>query len=620
MRHQIIATALHSHRTPRAASWLGVLYFCSLGFAAVGCSGEVDNGVPPGVAVPIPVGTPVGGVPVGVADGVVPPMSAVVPTGGTNPVPGQPVAVPGAQIPVGGTGGSPAAPQIPGAVSPPDPVGGAIVPAAPVALVPALVSTPLARLTNHEYVASLRALLELPSNAVFSDEVIQSLPAEPSEGGVVNNANHQPLSQLHIAAYDRVAAVAADLFLSQLNAQNNGALAELLGCQDLGDAPESTCLLEFGQRLMERAARNAPTEGRVEYISEALTTVVQATSALGISATEFDSRLLQVRSLISVVALSPEFLLMVERGEAGSPSNQLGANDVANRLAFLLSGAPPDELLQAAAADGSVLDSAVRAAQVDRLLSSAEGLERLVQTLIGWLKVPQDGVDAADYDALASFIRTWLVEKRPVSDFYQGLIDVSHLDGNVTREPLGVLGSRAFVAAHTTFPTPSFISRGVFAVQELLCSQLPDGLPVEAFEVESQTAIEVFEQHAMQPCASCHRFFDNYGAVFQQFEPETNLFVPDRAPFGENFELIPLGDVSGTASTVADLSHKLATSEQAAKCITEVVYRLAMRRGLQPEDEALVKAHSGQWLRGGGTLQGLVREIVSSEGFVTFIR
>ena len=579
----------------------------------VGCSGDaagVDATDPAAVA---PVGGIVAGDPAqSVAPGTT--VAAGVGAGVGNPNPsgvvGAPVtpvvpeAPPPAIAPV--SPASPATPIAPGAATAPQEL--------------RLVSTPLARLTNGEYVASLRQLLDLPAAARFPEGALESLPAEPEEGGVVNNAYHQPLSQLHIAGYDRIASAATDIFLAGMNSNDNAGLAQLLGCQTLGDEALSPCLQDFGDKLMDRAARRAPTTGRAEYTRAIIDAVIKVTEDLGIQPTNFEARRLQVSGLIAAVALSPDFLLLVESGDDGVPTNQLSAIDVANRLAFLLSGAPPDDELLAVAADGSVLQPSVRAAQVDRLLNSAASRQRVVQTLLGWLKVQPDGVDEVDYEALSAFISAWFEEELPFSEFYQGAIDVQHADGAVTSEPLGVLGSRAFVAAHTNFPSPSFITRGVFAVEELLCSELPDGIPADAFDGDPLTPVEVFEQHARQPCASCHRVFDNYGAVFQQFEPETNLFVPDRAPFGVAFDLLPLGDVSGSASGLSDLSTKLASSEHAAGCIAQVVYRLAMRRGLEGRDDAVVQAHTSAWLAGGGTLKGLIRQIVASEEFVTFFR
>jgi len=481
-------------------------------------------------------------------------------------------------------------------------------------------STPLARLTNDEYIASIRSLLELPDSAVLPNSVLDSLPREPSDQGVVNNANNQPISQLHIAAYDRIATAAAGLFLEGV--ADNDALAARLGCTELGDGGISPCLVAFGEQLLDRASREAKTEGRRQAIESALEAVIQSLSDAGLNSTDLESRMLQVRTLISLVALSPEFLLIVETGNEEGDSNPLAATEVANRLAFLLSGSPPDEEMAGAAESGAILEPDVRAAVVDRLLSSPEGQELFVRTLVDWLQVQRTSVEEADFDALTAFVSRWLADDAPFGDFYEAPVEVEHVDGSKSDEPLGILGSRAFLAAHTNYPTPSFITRGVFVVERLLCTELPDGIPVDAFDVEPMTPVEVFDNHAQQPCASCHRYFDNYGAVFQQFEPENNRFERDRAPFGDDFELLELGDVEGRAGTVADLGSKLAASEKAASCMSRVMYRLAMRRSLDHlgADEPSVERQTRNWLDGGGTLKGLIRTIVSSREFATFYR
>ncbi|MEL6183196.1 MAG: DUF1592 domain-containing protein, partial [Myxococcota bacterium] len=352
-----------------------------------------------------------------------------------------------------------------GAASSPD--GGVAVPA-----LPAQVSL-LGRLTNREYLNSLQILLSFDAQDPSLVEDLEALPTESNVGGLRNDAETQILTQLAVAGFERVASAVADLYLSP--ARSNAELATLLGCPEMGAEAMSPCVVDFGGTLLAKASRrprDAQHLAQAEGVLEAVNALLAAEDQ---QPTQRRYRLAQVKALIRYAALSPDFLLLLERGTpAADGGTRLTDYEIATRLAFFAAGSPPDAALLADAAAGRLEQAGTRAGHVDRLLETSEGRGQFVTALVGWLGIREELTEPEDVEALRAFVTDWLASDRPFADFYRSPVDVRHLDGSSSREPMGVLGSRAFLASHTAFPTPDFITRGITVVETLLCGKLPD--------------------------------------------------------------------------------------------------------------------------------------------------
>jgi len=124
--------------------------------------------------------------------------------------------------------------------------------------------------------------------------------------------------------------------------------------------------------------------------------------------------------------------------------------------------------------------------QLAKLLARLENTAGPVDLLLGWLAI-DDRADEASVTQLRAFLEDWVVNDRPLSDFYTAPVIVGHVDGTESEEPFGVLGARAVVASHTSSPTPSFINRGEFITERLLCATLPEDLPDAALAVDPVT-------------------------------------------------------------------------------------------------------------------------------------
>lgn len=550
---------------------------------AIGCNGSVGEETPADGTTPGALPQATAGAP-GTVPGIDDP-------GVTNPAaPGTTAAAPG------GGGVAPGPGLVPGEIGPYD-----------------RAASPLARLTNDEYFVSAISLLNIPADAPELDDARATMMAEPLVGGLRNDVNGQLLTQLGISGYTNVASAIADVFLAGVSSE-----ADLRGLLNCANGTMSECATLFGQDLMRRAFRRPVTDDELATMQTLVDRYDEAASAAD-NPNSLDAHLIRIKTVVRYTLLSPDFLLIIERG---TPTGQLNSYEIATRMSYFLFGEAPDDSLIAAAGADLLQDPTARLDHVDRLLESESGRERFGQAMVSWLGI-KDGLEPASVEALSGFIADWFSSGKPLADLYQAPVTVRHTDGTETEEPLGVLGSEAFLASHTSFPTPAFITRGEFVVEELLCFQLPQDIPAEAVESDQRmTDLEVFEEHNKQACATCHRIFDNYGAALNQFDGETGLYEPGPTELGSGFELFNLGGITGVVDGPQDLAAVIGSSERASQCMAELWYRSAMRRSLHPakDDARIVGELMDVWSASGDTsLKSFLRTVVASEHFVTFV-
>ena len=420
--------------------------------------------------------------------------------------------------------------------------------------------TPLARLTNVEFTAAVASLLGIAADAPELAIAEATLVGEVDTAGLNSDALQQNCTQVALAGYTQFAAAAAEVFLEDV--ANVPQLEEHLECEALkaeqglasgADYPLAQCHADFAANLLRRGFRGGATEEdltRLTSLLEDLETLLTEDDANGGDLAAYRIRF---SAVVHHIATSPKFLLFVEQGvDDDDGPRSLTPHEVATRLAFFLTGNSPDAELIAAAEAGQLATAAQRVSHADRLLGSDPGeapAALAAQIIMQWLGTDPARASAEAIAELREFVVDWVDTERPFADFYQAPVTVDHTDGTQTVEPFGVLGTQGYLASHTSHPTPSFINRGEFLVERLLCSALPDDVPDDALNAGSQTPLEVFTEHVENPCASCHVIFDKYGAAFQRFDSETNLYDPQFSLFGDSFELFPLGDVSGCHSS-----------------------------------------------------------------------
>src|SRR5262249_38790182 len=137
------------------------------------------------------------------------------------------------------------------------------------------------------------------------------------------------------------------------------------GCAQ-SDQAQRDCLLEWSLTFAKRALRRP-----VRQAESALYQQLFAT-ADGTAAADADA----VSAVLHAIFFSPSFLYRTEIGTP-TPDNpavrELAPNEIAVRLSYLATLAPPDAELLDVAASGALADGEVRVQQFTRLVESALG-------------------------------------------------------------------------------------------------------------------------------------------------------------------------------------------------------------------------------------------------------
>lgn len=481
-----------------------------------------------------------------------------------------------------------------------------------------LSTTPVPRLTNQEFVASIAQALKLPGDSPALQEAATGLPSEPTIGGLRNDAAAQLITNVVFSSYSSFVSRVSEIFFEGVD-DEEGLRGRLSCAEDVG---MDACVSDFVSELRSAAYRRDLTEAEKEEIQSEWSAFDQLVVETGAEGSAFEIAKMRVENYILSTFLSPGFVLQVEVGsDSDSNIRPLQPHEVATRLAYFLTGNPPDEELRKAASSGGLSAREGRIAQAERLMMQPAARKHVVALVTAWLEI-NDRSTPEWNEYLETFIGEWFDEEKPFSDFYQGPVTVSHLDGSESEEPLGVLGSHAFLASHTSYPTAAFITRGVSVVEDLLCAELPDDIPLEAFNSEAVSDFEVFTEHAQLPCASCHRIFDNYGAALHQFDAKTGLYVPGESSLGSGFPLFEFDDALNVVDDPQSLSAVMASSEKAAGCVANFWYRNAGRQGVRhnSSDEVAAGDILDAW-RGESTpsLKALFLEIIGGERFATLV-
>ena len=477
------------------------------------------------------------------------------------------------------------------------------------------------RLTNDEFLTTLGYMLNLTDDQQAELERSVELIEETPDGGLVSSAERQQLSQLAFNQFFAAAEAAVDI---QLNYNRTFELDAArfqprVACS-AGDFSGSNeeCLRYAGLEYMERGYRGLVNDEDIKALDDLLASLEVLGENAEAADPAFDLVLRKYTAVIQFISLSPKFSMHIETGIADQDigsQRQLSGTEIANKLAYFITGAPADEVLQRAAADDLLNQPQERGAQAVRLVSGEDSVVGVESIVASWLGLDAEQTTEAAIQETRDFLRTWIADKRPFSDLYTAMVPVTGAD-----QPFGILGLEAVVASNTNDAVPSFINRGEFITAELLCAQLPSDLPDDALNqtTANDTELEVFELHDKDTCATCHHVFDNYGAALHGFNPAADEFTNTNI-LGSSFELFEIGDVAGVVSNPGDLGTVLGASRQAHSCFAELWYRHATRRdiieGDSSPDAQVIDNIVTQWMAGDASVQSLLEIITRHETF-----
>jgi hypothetical protein len=422
------------------------------------------------------------------------------------------------------------------------------------------------------------------------------------------------------------------------------------GCATTAQS-QRDCLAAWASRLAERAWRRPVRSNEILRLQE----IVRFAGS-----TAEDDRA-TVTSALEALFLSPSFLYRTERGTpiAGSAGlRRLDAMEIATRLSFFSTLAPPDPELMAAAAAGLLEDPAERAQQLDRLSLTPRGSRALAVIVLEWLTANDPhlrekavrsvaGLPAdAEFQLQASAETTVRRVISGPSPTLRTLLTTNvYLDDPVVqkiRQPTvegsgdvaetgraGLLMHPQILAAHTKEDGASPFRMGKFLRETLLCEPVPEPPPdAEALAAQGEplgVGVPTIRQEleyktSGSTCKACHGLFAPLGYAFLPFDPVGRWMQRD--PSGQAWDLGGTVEThSGPLSFVSpsDLTAKLAGSPQVQACFAQAMLQWALGRQLAEGDEGLVAAIEREVRRAPGDIPAVFRAIVSAPEFATVV-
>lgn len=499
------------------------------------------------------------------------------------------------------------------------------------------------RLTRTEYDNTVRDLLgdaTGPARAFLPDE--ESI-------GFRNQAESLQISALHVEQYMQAAEALAENAMLRIEA--------LLPCAPAA-VGEIECLRSFVERFGRRAWRR-PLE--VDEVDR-LVTLYDAASEM--EPPRFERA---VRLVIQALLQSPNFLFRIEVGEpftvlepgraAREDTERLKLTDfeVASRLSYLLWQSMPDEALLSAAEQGRLGTREEVAAQARRLMADQRARPALLDFFNQWLRVDEvleidrdpewypdfDPAirpllaeethtfleallwgDDRDLKALFAAEHTWLNEA--LARFY----GIEGVEGEQMRrvavdpsQRTGVLTQGAIMAVTSKSNMTSPIFRGQYVRERVLCTPLPPpppNIPIVPPDPDPNSSTrEKFSQHSADPaCASCHSLIDPIGFGFENFDALGRWRTEENGhPVDASGALTATLDADGAFVGAAQLSRKLAESEQVQRCVVTQVFRFAHGRGETTEDLCGIDSLYAAYEQGGRDFLSLVEHLTTTDAF-----
>ncbi|MEZ4315868.1 MAG: DUF1592 domain-containing protein [Myxococcota bacterium] len=416
--------------------------------------------------------------------------------------------------------------------------------------------------------------------------------------------------------------------------------ADLVGC----DPTETACLRvwasDFGSQAWRRPL--VPSEiDRLAWVFDAVEPELGEAVA--------------VQAVVATLLLAPDFTFRVEIGtpHPDQPGVRVFTDwEMASRLAYVLTDRPPDALLAAAAAEGTLTTDAGLREQAERLLSTPQARQVMQDWFAETLDL--DKVHSVDKDPLLFPELTtdlrwgmeleirqlfdWVVfeERLPYNTLLTtnttfadrdlaalygmhfsnaGVQQVNLAEG---QERGGLLGRAAILAIHAHNTQTSPTHRGKFVRTRLLCQSIPPPPPGVVTELapptEGGTLRDRLEQHAIDPqCSGCHQIMDPIGFGMEAFDP-----IGRRRELDNGLPVDATGVLDGKSFDGArELGQIVAEHPELPVCTALSLYRFANGQAETEAELPLVDRLAADFVSTGQLLDELVLDLVLSEGFRT---
>jgi hypothetical protein len=408
---------------------------------------------------------------------------------------------------------------------------------------------------------------------------------------------------------------------------------------------DATCMRTVAASFVPRAFRRPATS---DELTRWTNLGVQAATAYD----DFDKG---VEFLLAGLLQSPAFLYLDESGEP-DPQNparrRLTSWELAARLSFFLTNAPPDELLRAAAQSGELQTEAGVRTQAARLLQKPEARSAMtalfdeILELNGLDHLAKDSAKFPNFDAV-TLGRSMKEETRrsltdlafdaPGADFRDVFTRrTTFVDGPLSRHyglpsatgwttvqlpanRAGLLTQASFLSlmSHPAANSPTY--RGRFIREKLLCQTIPAPPPdvnttlPPAPPNTQRTLRQKVELHMGNAgCSGCHVLMDPPGFAFEGFDATGKTQTLDD---GLPVDTTGAFEDKGSFTDAVGLAALLHDDPRVMSCLTRVVFRQGTGHVDLPTEARPLRAANEAFAASGYRYQTLLIELAASEAF-----
>jgi hypothetical protein len=368
------------------------------------------------------------------------------------------------------------------------------------------------------------------------------------------------------------------------------------------------------------------------------------------------------REVIVRILVSPNFLFKAETlpaianetGDRSGTDVPLSAWEIASRMSYFIWSSMPDHELRQAAADGSLLNSVVRATQARRMLHDPKAMALAKEFFGQWFDfntfASHTGVDDKLFPQFTPVLRQDLFEEsvkffshlvredRPVSEItgadytflnerlakHYGIPDVAGGDMRLVKVDSfhrgGLLGMGSVLTKTSRPHRTSPVVRGNWLLQQVMGVAVPPPPPnvpkLNENGLKPTSMREMLSQHrADKACAVCHDRIDPLGFALENFDPigrfvaqdENGTRIDDSAQYKDGTRF---AGIDGLRQFLHDRQPLL----DAQLCRKLTGY--ALGRQTLPTDKPLMKKMQEDLKGEGGKFSAGVVDIVNSRQFL----
>ncbi len=417
-------------------------------------------------------------------------------------------------------------------------------------------------------------------------------------------------------------------------------LEALVPCTPAIDGDEP-CFREFLGSFLPRALRRPITP---EDIDAYLPLLSFASEENAVVENDFYTA---IELVISAAVQDPELLYRIEEGKPGSESGllELGGHEIANRMSYLLWATMPDDVLFAAAADGTLATPEGRRAEALRMLGDGKArsqLHRFHAMWLGYRTIPHTPdlvaafnretsalIDRVVLDEPGSYLRLFTLDETFVDDAladHYGLPRPDGGEGWVSYEGsgrAGILGHGAMLAAFSKFEDTSPTQRGILVRTRLMCEAVPRPPPnVDTDQppgggMDALCKYDRYAEHRDQSssCAGCHSLVDPIGFGLENFDVagrfrEHDDGLPECIIEGSG-EIVGVGEFSGPG----ELSELLVENDYIDACAVKQFLTFALGRETTSYETALLSELTEAFRSGNHDFKTFIVDFIASDRF-----